>query len=377
MDSHRNGPSTKRVLIYGQFPPPFHGTNIMTQVFFETLQELGVKTRVSSKQFSRRIEEVNLWKAEKVGRYINFFWRFLKDLWTSKANLAVFFLSSRRLGLLAEYPLVLWCRIFHLPYILYLHTRGYGRLCSRSLLFRNIIRRIFRPALACLVLGGRLKPEIEAFFQGKIFILPNCLRDREPRETALSMPRPQVLYLSNIHESKGIRTLMAAIPHVIGMIPNVLFIIAGPCQDRSVEKDFLGFVESPGIQESVKRTGPVYGKDKDELLSSSDIFVFPSHYPFEAMSLVVLEAMRAGLPVVTSDIGALPEVVIDGKTGFVIPPRDPAALAEKIVRLVRDPGLRRQMGRESRRRFVTEFTCAVYKQRVGEILEELGIWPPQ
>lgn len=170
---------------------------------------------------------------------------------------------------------------------------------------------------------------------------------------------------------------MAAIPKVIGLAPDVLFVLAGPWQDRSVEKEVLEFVERHGIRDSVLRTGPVFGKDKENLLAGSDIFVFPSHYPLEAMSLVVLEAMRAGLPVITSDIGSLPEVVIDGKTGFVIPPRDPERLAEKIVRLAKDPELRRRMGQESRQRFLTDFSSAVYKKRVGQILEELRFLPPR
>lgn len=370
-------PGPRRILVYGQLPPPFHGTNIMTRVFLRSLRELGLEAEISSKQFSRRIEEVNRLKAAKAGRYIGFFWRFFRDLRTSQADLVVYFLSSRPLGLLAELPFVLWARILHIPYVLYLHTRGFGRLYSRSLLFREIIRQMFRPALACFVLGDRLGQEIQVFFPGKIFILPNCIEEPEPAGRAPASSTIRVLFLSNIHESKGIRTLMAAIPKVIGLAPDVLFVLAGPWQDRSVEKEVLEFVERHGIRDSVLRTGPVFGKDKENLLAGSDIFVFPSHYPLEAMSLVVLEAMRAGLPVITSDIGSLPEVVIDGKTGFVIPPRDPERLAEKIVRLAKDPELRRRMGQESRQRFLTDFSSAVYKKRVGQILEELRFLPPR
>jgi len=365
----------QRVLVYGQLPPPFHGTNIMTGIFLRTLQELGLEAHISSKQFSLRIEEVNRLKPAKVGRYIGFFRRFLRDLRTSEADLVVYFLSSRRLGLLAELPFVLAARILRMPYVLYLHTRGYGRLHSRSLLFREVIRQVFRPALGCFVLGERLRQEIQAFFPGKIFVLPNCIEGPEPLGRAPVSSTTQVLFLSNINESKGIRTLMTAIPKVLGTSPDVLFILAGPWQDQSVEKEVLEFVERRGIRESVRWTGPVYGKDKENLLASSDIFVFPSHYPLEAMSLVVLEAMRAGLPVITSDIGSLPEVVVDGKTGFIVPPKDAEKLTEKIIRLVKEPELRRQMGQEGRQRYLAHFSSAAYKKRVDEILEELRFLP--
>ena len=367
----------RRILVYGQLPPPFHGTNIMTRVFLGTLKELGFEAKISSKRFSLKIEEVNRLKAAKAGRYINFFWRFLRDLRVFRADLVVYFLSSRPLGLLADFPFVLWARIHRVPYALYLHTRGYGTLYSRSRLFRRILRRMFRPALACLVLGDRLKQEIQVFFPGKVFVLPNCIDEPEPFVREPVSTKVRILFLSNLHESKGIWTLLAAMPQVIAASPEVLFVLAGPWQDRSVEKEALGYIERHGIRGSVLRPGPVFGKDKEALLAASDIFVFPSHYPFEAMSLVVLEAMRAGLPVITSDVGALPEVVIEGKTGFVIPPKDPEELARKIVRLVKDPELRRRMGQEGRQRFLSRYTSTVYKKRVGQILGELRFMPPQ
>ena len=349
----------------------------MTRVFLRTLKELGFEAGISAKQFSLKIEEVNRLMAAKAGRYINFFWRFRRDLRVFRADLVVFFISSRRLGLLAEFPFVLWTRIHHVPYALYLHTRGYGRLYSRSRMFREILRRMFRPALACFVLADRLKQEIQGFFPGKIFVLPNCVDAPEPFNRAPVSATARVLFLSNLHESKGLWTLLAAMPKVIAASPDVLFVLAGPWQDRSVEKEVLEYIEGHGIRESVQRTGSVFGKDKENVLAASDIFVFPSHYPFEAMSLVVLEAMRAGLPVITSDVGALPEVVIEGKTGFVIPPKDPEELARKILRLVKNPELRRRMGEASRQRFLAHYSAAVYKKRVGQILKELCFLPPR
>ncbi len=365
----------RRILIYGQLPPPFHGTNIMTQTFLRALKELGYQAKISSKRFSRRIEEVNKIKPAKAGRYFRYFWRFLSDVRQGDADLIVYFLSSQPAGLVAELPFVLFSQIFRIPYVLYLHTRGYGRLYSRSLLFRVIIKRVFHPASACFVLGERLKQEIQFFFLKKIFILPNCIEEHDlPLRISVS-EMTRVLYLSNISESKGILTLMESIPRVIQASPNMQFVIAGPWQDPAAKKAVFEFINGQGIQSFVKFLGPLYGKDKDKLLSSSDIFVFPSHYPLEAMSLVVLEAMRAGLPVVTSDIGALPEVVLDGKTGFVIPPHDPESLAEKILRLAQEPRLRGQMGQESRKRFHDHFSFAVYKKRVGLILKDMASSP--
>jgi glycosyltransferase involved in cell wall biosynthesis len=89
------------------------------------------------------------------------------------------------------------------------------------------------------------------------------------------------------------------------------------------------------------------------------------------MSLAVLEAMRASLPVISTDVGAMSEAVIDGVTGFLVPPDDPEALAKRILELARNAPMRSAMGQAGRRRYDREFTLAVYEENVREILERV------
>jgi len=360
-----------RVLIYGQLPPPFHGTNIMTESFLRAVRELGYDVALCAKNFSRRIEEVNILRPAKAARYIRYFRQFFNEVRYGRPDVLVFFLSARPLGLAAELPLALLSRFFRVPYILYLHARGYGSLHARNFFCRAVIDRLFRPARACLVLGERLKKEIQSFSASSIFVLPNCLAPGELLTRVTGSDMIRIVYLSNLSESKGIRTLMDAIPKVIEAHQNVSFTIAGPWQDQSLKKEIFDFVIGRGLQGFVNFPGRVYEHEKNALLASSDIFVFPSHYPLEAMSLVVLEAMRAGLPVITSDIGALPEAVIDGLTGFVVPPKDPERLAEKILQLAGDPALGQRMGDAGRERFLARFSFSLYKSRVASIMADL------
>jgi len=105
----------------------------------------------------------------------------------------------------------------------------------------------------------------------------------------------------------------------------------------------------------------------EELLPLADVFFLPSRQ--ESFGLVALEAMSAGVPVVASNIGGLPEVVVDGHTGFLHDPDDEEALAGSIVRLLKDSRLRARMGRAARRHAQTKFNVEDAVDRYQAVYE--------
>jgi len=112
----------------------------------------------------------------------------------------------------------------------------------------------------------------------------------------------------------------------------------------------------------VRYVGPVFGAAKDELFARHDLFVFPTSR--DTFGLVLLEAMQHGLPVVTTTVGAIPEVVVEGETGFLVTPDDVPALADRLARLAAEPDLRRQMGVAARHRYRTQFTLEAFERRL-------------
>ena len=105
------------------------------------------------------------------------------------------------------------------------------------------------------------------------------------------------------------------------------------------------------------------------LLAEVDVFALPSWT--EGMPLVVLEAMAQRRPVVATPVGGTPEVVLDGETGLLIPPRDPDALAEALRRLLADNDLRRRMGDAGYERVRTRFSADAMTSRMLEVYDEV------
>jgi glycosyltransferase involved in cell wall biosynthesis len=114
--------------------------------------------------------------------------------------------------------------------------------------------------------------------------------------------------------------------------------------------------------------------DVPRLLAASDLFVLSSDY--EGVPLSVLEAMAAGKPVVATTVGGVPELVEDGVTGFLVPPRDPKVLAQGILRLAKDADLRQRMGKAAQERALERFdisrTAREYEALYLKLLKERG-----
>ncbi len=126
-------------------------------------------------------------------------------------------------------------------------------------------------------------------------------------------------------------------------------------------------VKTLGLDKHVSFSGMRH--DVPELLRQLDIFVLSS--TTEGISLTLLEAMASKLPIVATDVGGNPEVVIDGETGYIVPPQNPAAMANKLLLLINDVNLRRQMGKKGRERVVAQFSIKETAQKYEDLYREV------
>jgi glycosyltransferase involved in cell wall biosynthesis len=123
-----------------------------------------------------------------------------------------------------------------------------------------------------------------------------------------------------------------------------------------------------GLADRVTMTGLV--TDVPAFLAQIGIFILPSRS--EGLGLVAVEAMAAGRPVIATNVGGIPEVVVDGETGVLVPPEDPAALAAAIHSLLADPVLAARMGQAGRRRARELFSAERMAEKTAALYEELS-----
>jgi glycosyltransferase involved in cell wall biosynthesis len=194
--------------------------------------------------------------------------------------------------------------------------------------------------------------------ENRIFVVPNG-RDFEMELNSGASTQTneivRVLYLSNFVRTKGVLDVLQSIPLVCRNRKDVEFIFAGDWNDEAVKREMeeliLQYRDYP-----IKVVGKVSGSAKYDLLKQADIFVFPTYYPPEGHPWAIVEAMAAGLPVISTNQGAITESVIEGRNGFFVEKRDIESIADRILFLCNHAEERKRMGVESRRLYEQEFT---------------------
>lgn len=158
-------------------------------------------------------------------------------------------------------------------------------------------------------------------------------------------------FVGRLAFAKGPHVLLEAARAVLEVCPQARFVFVGT---GSMQERLLARAGELGVAERVFLPGHVAGKVLSTLYHALDVLVVPSLY--EPFGMVALEGMACGRPVVVSDTGGLGSLVEDGVSGIKVPPNDPRALAEAVVRLILSPELRSALGQEAQRRATEGYT---------------------
>ncbi len=170
--------------------------------------------------------------------------------------------------------------------------------------------------------------------------------------------------IAELHPRKGIKYLVGAMPKIVEKYPNVKLVIVG----EGKEKPFL---EKLAKNLKVKNHVEFLGRRKEiaKILKASNIFALPSER--EAFGMVNLEAMSTPLPIVASKVGGIPEVILNGKTGILVEPKDTKELRLALEKLIEDQSLREKMAKAGRKRLEKHFSARKMAEEYEKIYKDV------
>ncbi|WP_425374305.1 glycosyltransferase [Lichenihabitans psoromatis] len=187
-------------------------------------------------------------------------------------------------------------------------------------------------------------------------------------DLGLSAQLPMLLTAARFTAQKDHATLIEAVPAVLARFPDACFVLAG---SGPLEATIAMQIAAQNLSASVRLLGQ--RDDIPDLLGAADLLVLPSR--FEGLPLTILEAMAAGVPVVATNVGGTDEAAVDGVTGLLVPPGEPARLAAAIQAMLEDPARAARYGRAARKRFQTSFTAARMGADMAQLYQGLGVVP--
>lgn len=355
--------SRPRILIVGPTPPPYHGVSVATHNLLESRLSEHFELILLDIADRRGLTNIGQFDWHNLMLALRQGLSFLRLLVLKRPQIVYICISQNTLGYLRDCLFLIPSRLLRRRVVIHLHGSAFQSFYSGSpIIFRWLIRWTLRGVSRAIVLSENLREMFTGLVpDNQIAVVANGLEplglaDDQP-ELLMAEPVEQrrVLYLGTIMKAKGTMDVLRSVPLVLQEEPRARFTLAGELLRTKEGKEVETFVSENGLNDVVEMPYVIVGDGKTKLLRETDIFVFP---PIEAegQPLVILEAMSAGLPVISTPQGAIPETVIDGVNGFLVPPGDPTAIADKILLLLHDENLRNRMGQASRERFLDHYT---------------------
>lgn len=306
----------RKILVCAQAPPPLHGQSVMVKHFLDSLQATPRWEVIHlNLQLSNEQNEIGKFKLAKCFRLFRYWWNIRRIMRREKPEIFYYVPAPPRPSALLRDFILLQGSINKAPRrILHWHAYGMGsRFHSCFHPMRHFLKWRYRKS-EFWIISHRLLPEVAPFKPASLSIVPNGIPDPFPHSDIISQRQNRVhdrdnpftfLFLSSLTEAKGVITAIETVQLLASVVNKPLrLILAGSPPTEKDARQLQSAIANSNVP--IERAGFVEGDNKSQLLLTADTLLFPSRYPFEGAPLIILEALAAALPVVTTSWRGIP-----------------------------------------------------------------------
>ncbi len=373
-------PQRDSILIVGSLPPPAIGPYLAIERLVSS-RELNAAFDIRFVDISdhRSPSNIGRFDARNVFLGLKHALICLARLVSRRRQILYVSIAQGTWGYLRDLAFILPALCLRTPVVIHLRGSEFGAFYQQMPgWLRYVTRFVLARTARMIVLGEGLRKTFDGLLApSQIAVIPNGIRYQEYERSPVTGAAPfrkKILFLASLRRRKGVFVLLEALPQVLARHPDAQVTFAGSWRSNQERKEAEQLIEELRLSGRCRFVGEVSGQEKVRTYLDHDLFVFPPIEP-EGLPWVILEAMSAALPVITTDQGAIAEVVDHGKTGFVVQPTK-ESLARAICRLLDDPEGARRMGIEGRRRVESHFSEAAYLQKLIAVLRDVAALQP-
>ena len=363
----------KKILLIAHLPPPIHGVSVISQYILKS-NIINSKYKLSKLNLSSSKSISQIGK-KSISKYFFVFRITIKlflILISKKIDLVYLTLSPKGAGFLKDSILVLILKLFNKKIIFHIHGKGINEYYqSLPRLFKFYYRLIFSN-VSIILLSETLKNDLNFMKNtNNIYFVNNGINKKYLNEPALENKKNhpiKILFFSNFQKSKGVFDLLNAIPLLKKKYgQSVNYVLAGDTRD-DIGKQMKILIQDNSIDDIIEFVGPKYDHEKEYLFENADIFIHPTLN--DCFPLVLLEALKFGLPIVSTSEGAIPDIVTDRLNGLIIKKNSPLDISEKLSELIDSENLRYKISNANKAKFFENYTSKIMEKNLIDVFEK-------
>ena len=302
----------------------------------------------------------------KLNQFVKSFFIFIVRMLTCRVDI-VHIHSASRASFYRKSVFILFSKLFRKNIILHIHGGEFGIFYHQESgrLKKWYIRKFMRLADVVIALSSKWKESLGDIMGGgeEIEIIPNPVALPDQKRVCHRTDITRILFMGKLDRGKGIYDLIEAAKTTIPIRKDLLFVICGDGKMQEIRR----LLEESGLNKYFLFPGWV--EDKEKYFQEADIFILPSYN--EGLPMCVLEAAAFGLPIISTPVGGIGEVIEDGVNGFLIAPGDIDGMREKILQLASSRELCRKMGEKAFNKVSECFNLNRIVEQLDKIYQEL------
>lgn len=348
--------SDQAVLVLGKLPPPYMGPAIATKIILESSLKDYFRLLHINTQANTDLTGIGQLSFSKLFRNFKIYFNLLYVCLKQRPALALIPISQSASGFLKDSIFILIARLTGTRVLIHLRGSNFSnRMSQSSVMLRWYVRLTLSLTSGVIVLGKKLRYLFENYYpEERIHVVPNGGNYSLPLRNRIDEKYFEIVYLANLQPSKGIEDVIQAIKLLKEKTDYPFrMTVIGAWRNEQTRKTVLQLIEENKLPVTVLT--PDKTENKFQHLVNADAFVFTPREP-EGHPWVIVEAMACGLPIISTDQGAITESVIDQQNGFIVQTSSPEQICEKILLLMNNPELRKRMGEQSRLLYQSSFT---------------------
>jgi glycosyltransferase involved in cell wall biosynthesis len=361
----------EKLMIIGPLPPPIHGESLAVLNVIESKKVNEIYEVYSVNTNRINVTAAGQFSISKILKDLNIIMKVIMKAFIMKKEIVYISISQTRLGLIRDLIIIFICSIRSKKIIAHLHGNNLGNVINEmNRLEKILVEKVFNRITSGIVLGNNLKDNFKSLVQNTDVVANGIDIDYIKEEEIAHKQRDRdyisIVYLSNLIETKGYQELIYAVISLLEKGIKIKLKLAGSVFDQVKFKEVWKKVQHYNLESNIQYLGTVEGEHKKRLLLDSDIMVLPTNYPIEGQPLSIIEGMAAGLPIISTSRGSIPDLITNN--GILIDSGEKKLIEQALIELINNPEEMKSMAQNSRENFSRKFTLDKYINNILDII---------